>query len=232
MERSVVRRIDPVDLYPGLSPQPASPCAAWPAAAEVRGSDLAEHLERYSVNDAAFRGPQAGWGFGERQLLRRLSGRGGGVAKALIRRIRSGATAPWRRAARASCRQVNAPSVWALTSSSKEASLMSTAAMDRWRLVGLSVRRASSSSTRLGRRRQPAQAPPSSPRMVWECGPVASVPASGRIAERSSAVEYSSGNASIGARVGCVAATWRRRSVSALLQAQYPFCGGRRYQVG
>ena len=69
-------------------------------------------------------------------------GRGGGVAKALIWRIRIGGTAPWRRAARASCRQVNAPSVWALTSSSKEASLMSRVAMDRWRRVGLSAGRA------------------------------------------------------------------------------------------
>ena len=91
---------------------------------------------RYRENDAALRGPQAGCGLGKRRVIYRLSGRGGGVAKALIRRIRSGAAAPWRRAARASCRQVNAPSVWALTSSSKEASLMSTVAMDRWRLVG------------------------------------------------------------------------------------------------
>ena len=44
--------------------------------------------------------------------------------------------------------------------------------------------------------------------------------ASRRTAARSSAVEYSSGKASIGARVGCVAAAWRRRSVSALLHAQ------------
>ena len=62
--------------------------------------------------------------------------RGGGVAKALIRQIRSGAAAPWRWAARASRRQVNAPSVWALTRSSKEASLMSTVAMDRRRWLG------------------------------------------------------------------------------------------------
>ena len=73
-----------------------------PAAAEVPGNAPAEHLGRYRVNDAARRGPQAGCGFGKCQLLRRFSGRGGGVAKALIRRIRSGAAAPWRRAAPAS----------------------------------------------------------------------------------------------------------------------------------
>ena len=97
---------------------------------------------------------------------------------------------------------------------------MSTVAMDRWRLVGLSARRAPWSSMLVGRTRQPAQAPPSSPRMVGERGPVALVSGSRRTAARSSAVEYSSGKASIGARVGCVAAAWRRRSVSALLQAQ------------
>ena len=173
---------------------------------------------RYRENDAALRGPQAGCRFGKRQVIHRLSGRGGGVAKALIRQIRSGAAAPWHRAARASCRQVNAPSVWALTSSSKEASLMCTVAMDRWRLVGLSARRAPWSSTLVGRTRQPVQAPPHSPRMVGECGPVASV--SGRIAVRSSTLEQSSGKASIGVRVRYVAARWRRRSVSALLQVQ------------
>lgn len=47
------------------------------------------------------------------------SGRGGGVAEALIWRIRGGDTGPCRRAARASCRQVKAPFVWALTSSWK-----------------------------------------------------------------------------------------------------------------
>ena len=72
----------------------------------------------------------------------------------------------------------------------------------------------------VGGTRQPAQAPPSSPRMVWERGPVASGSASRPAAASSSAVEYSSGKASIGARVGCVAAAYRRRSVSALLQAQ------------
>ncbi len=56
--------------------------------------------------------------------------------------------------------------------------------------------------------------------MVWECGPVASGSASRRTAARSSAVEYSSEKASIGARVGCLAAAWPRRYVSALLQAQ------------
>ena len=45
-------------------------------------------------------------------------GRGGGVAKALIWRIPQWRHAPWRRAARASCRQVKTPFVWALTSSS------------------------------------------------------------------------------------------------------------------
>ena len=102
----------------------------------------AEQLGRYRVDDAALRAPQAGCGFGKRQGLHGLSARGGGVAKALIWRIHSGGTAPWRRAARASCRQVKGPSVWALTRSSKEASLMSTVAMDRWRRVGLSARRA------------------------------------------------------------------------------------------
>ena len=92
-------------------------------AAEVRRNVRAEHLGRYRVPDAAPRRPQAGCGFGKRQGLDGLSGRGGGVAKALIWRVRSGGTAPWRRAARASCRQVKAPSEWALTSSSKEASL-------------------------------------------------------------------------------------------------------------
>ena len=37
---------------------------------------------------------------------------------------------------------VKAPSVWTLSSSSKEASLMSTVAIDGWRLVGLSAGRA------------------------------------------------------------------------------------------
>ena len=97
----------------------------------------------YRVNDARCRNPQAGCGYGKRQDFHMLSGRGGGVAKALVWRIRSGGTTPWRRAARASCRQVDAPSVWALTSSSKEASLMSTVAMDRCRRVGLSAGRAS-----------------------------------------------------------------------------------------
>ena len=59
-----------------------------------------------------------------------------------------------------------------------------------------------------GRMRQPAQAPPCSPRMVWERGPMAS------------------GKASIRARVGCVAAARRRRSVSILLQAQVAVCRG------
>ena len=67
-----------------------------PAAAEVRGNDPAEHPGRYRVNDAAFRGPQAGCGFGKRQVLHGLSGRGGGVAKALIWRMRGGGTVPWR----------------------------------------------------------------------------------------------------------------------------------------
>ena len=74
---------------------------------------------------------------GSPSVLRARRRRREGVDQA----IRCGGTAPWRWAARASCRQVNAPSVWALTRSSKEASLMSTVAMDRWRLVGLSARR-------------------------------------------------------------------------------------------
>ena len=67
---------------------------------------------------------------------------------------------------------------------------------------------------------QPAQAPPSSPRMARECGPVAPGSASGRTAANSSAVVCSSGKASIGASVGCVAAAWRRCSVYALLEAK------------
>ena len=80
------------------------------AAAEVRGNVRAEDLGRYRVNDVALRGPQAGCGFWKRLDLHGVFGRGGGVAKALIWRIRSGGTAPWRRAARASCGQVKAPS--------------------------------------------------------------------------------------------------------------------------
>ena len=49
---------------------------------------------------------------------------------------------------------------------------------------------------------------------------MASGSATGRTAARSLTVVYTSGKASIGARVGCIAATWRRCSVSALLQAQ------------
>ena len=85
----------------------------------------------------------------------------------------------------------------------------------------------------VGRTRQPAQAPPSSPLMVWECGPVALGSASRRIAARSSAVEYSSGKASIGARMGSV---WRQRGAGArsLLcsRPRSPSSRGRRLQGG
>ena len=45
-------------------------------------------------------------------------------------------------------------------------------------------------------------------------------------------VEYMLRKAPIGARVDCVAAAWRRRLVSALLQTRSPSCGCRRFQGG
>ena len=128
-----------------------------------------------------------------------LSGRRGGVAKALMWRIRSGGTALWRRAAECAVR-VGVDE------------LLEGGLVDEhgdYRPLAMLV----------GRTRQPAQAPPSSRRMIWECGPVASGSAWGPIAASSWAVAYSSGKGSVGARVGRVAAAWRRRWVSALLQA-------------
>ena len=48
----------------------------------------------------------------------------------------------WRRAARASCRQVNAASVWALRRSSEGGFIDEHGGDGRWRQVGLSARRA------------------------------------------------------------------------------------------
>ena len=58
-------------------------------APEVRRNDPAERLGWYRVNDAALGGPQPSGGFGKCPILHVLSGRGGGVAKALMRRISS-----------------------------------------------------------------------------------------------------------------------------------------------
>ena len=79
-------------------------------------------------------------------------------------------------------------------------------------IVELAARRASWNSTLAERTWQPAQAPPSSARMVCECGRVASGSASSRTVARSSAVELPVGEGIDRAGVGCV---WRQRGTGA-----------------